>query len=213
MPSCEFVDTSSPPMRLYLKGWNIPCVICIYSDIRAALSTNVLWLCIGAKAQRNTFPQNDTVLVNTADADHAWDIRDCRSITSSIHLMNGVDIAWKCKKQAVATLHSTGSEITSLTSGVKKTNNLLDFLASLGYPVGAPTPTFEDNQGIIKAIRASRIYDNTRHLVTNVPWLNEQYTAGIIKLLYTKTMLQLSDCNTKPLRYVASLLKPCWLIS
>jgi hypothetical protein len=32
-----------------------------------------------------------------------------------------------------------------------------------------------------------------------VCWINGQYTAGIIKLLYTKTMLQLSDCNNKPL--------------
>jgi hypothetical protein len=101
-------------------------------------------------------PEYGTVLVNTADAEHTWDIRVRRSITSSTHLINGVAIAWKCKKQAATTLHSNGSEITSLTSGAKKTNHLLDFLASIGYPVGAPNPTFEDNQGNIKAIRASR---------------------------------------------------------
>jgi hypothetical protein len=123
------------------------------------------------------------VLVNTADADHARDIRDHRSITSSI------DVAWKYKKQAVTTLHSAGSETTSLTSGVKKTNHLHDFLASLGYTIGAPTPTFEDNQGTIKAIRASRIHDNTRHLEMKLSWLNKQYTVGIIKLFYTKTTL------------------------
>jgi hypothetical protein len=68
-------------------------------------------------------PRIGTVLVNTADANHARDIRDRRSITSSIHLLNGmaIAIAWKCKEQAVMALHSTGSEITALTSGVKKT--------------------------------------------------------------------------------------------
>jgi hypothetical protein len=144
-------------------------------------------------------PEYGTVLVNTADADHARDIRDCGSITSNIHLINGVAIAWKYKNQAVTTLHSTGSELNSLTSGVKKINRLHDFLASIGYPVGAPTRTFDDNQGTIKAICASRIHDNMRHLKTKVSLLNEQYTAGIIKLLYTKTILQLSDCNIKPL--------------
>jgi hypothetical protein len=75
--------------------------------------------------------------------------------------------------------------------------------ASLGYPVGAPTPTptptFKDNQGIIKAIRASRIHGTIRHLATKGSWLNEQYTDGIIKLLYTKTTLHLSDCNAQPM--------------
>jgi hypothetical protein len=99
-------------------------------------------------------PKFGTVLVHTADANNARDIRDPRSFTSSIHPLNGVTIAWKCKKQAVTTLHSTGSEIAALTSGIKKTNHLRDLLSSLGYPVGDPAPTFEENQETIKAIRA-----------------------------------------------------------
>jgi hypothetical protein len=87
----------------------------------------------------------------------------------------------------------------SLTSGVKKTNNIRDFASSLGYPFGAGTTTFNDSQGIIQAIKVSRIHGNTIYLATKISWLNEQYVAGIIKLLYTKTTLQLADVNTKPL--------------
>jgi hypothetical protein len=43
-------------------------------------------------------PECGTVLVNTADAYYARDIRDRRSITSHIYLLNGVIVAWKCKK-------------------------------------------------------------------------------------------------------------------
>jgi hypothetical protein len=100
--------------------------------------------------------------------------------------LNGVAIAWKCKKQATATLHSPGSEIVSLTEGVKKTNHISNFLSSIGYPVGEPTPTFEDNQGAIKSSKVSRLHENTHHLATRISWLNEQYTMqytmGIIKL-------------------------------
>jgi hypothetical protein len=71
------------------------------------------------------------------------------------------------------TLHSTGLEIKALTSGVKKTTRLHDLLSSLGCPIGAPIPTFEDNQGAIKAIRASPIHDTTRHLATKNAWLNK----------------------------------------
>jgi hypothetical protein len=131
--------------------------------------------------------------------DHARDIRDWRYVSSSLHLLNGVAVYCRCKKQATTTLHSTGSDIISLSSGVKKPIHLRDFLASVGYPIGDATPTFEDNQGTVKCIRASRLHENTRHLSTCISWLNEHYVVGIIKLFYTKTSLQLSDINTKPL--------------
>jgi hypothetical protein len=121
------------------------------------------------------------------------------SVTSSIHLLNGVVVALKYKKHVVTVLHSTGSKITSLASGIKKTTHLHAFLPSLGYLVGAPTPTFKDNQGAVKAICTSRIHDNNRYLVTKILWLNKKYTAGIIKLVYTKKSLQLLDCTIKPL--------------
>jgi hypothetical protein len=117
-------------------------------------------------------------------------------------------VAWRCKKQAISTLHSTGSEIISLTDGVKKTINIRDFTANIGYPFGDGTHTLEDNQGTIKTVESSRLHDNTRHLATHISWLNEQYTMGIIKLMYTNTILQLADINTKPLcvRHFQSIL-------
>jgi hypothetical protein len=69
----------------------------------------------------------------------------------------------------------------------------------LGYPMGDGTPAFEDNKGTINSICSYWIHDNIRHLATKISWLNELYTAGILKLLYTKTTLELDDCNTKPL--------------
>jgi hypothetical protein len=144
-------------------------------------------------------PEFGNVLFNSADDDHARDIRDRRSVSSSPHLLNGVVVAWSCKKQALSTLHSTGSEIISLTTGVKKTIHIRDFTYSVGYPMGDPTATMEDNQKTIKCVCASRLQTNTGHLATRISWLNKQYVMGVIKLLYTKTTLQLSDCNTKPL--------------
>jgi hypothetical protein len=68
-------------------------------------------------------PEFSTCFVNTSDADHARDIRDHRSTTSTIHLLNGVTVSWLCKKQYVSTLHSTGSEIIILATGAKGTIN------------------------------------------------------------------------------------------
>jgi hypothetical protein len=117
-------------------------------------------------------PEFGTQLINYVDADHARDIHDRRSVSSSIHILNGVFIAYRCKKQTTSTLHSTGSEIVSLSAGVKKTIHIRDFLGSVGYPVGDATPTFKDNQATIKSIKASRLHENTRHLTTRISWLN-----------------------------------------
>jgi hypothetical protein len=43
-------------------------------------------------------PEYGTVLISIADTDYAHDIRDRRSITSHLHILNGVIVAWKCKK-------------------------------------------------------------------------------------------------------------------
>jgi hypothetical protein len=132
-------------------------------------------------------PEYGTALVNSTDVDYSNNTRDCRSVTSHIHLLNGVLVAWKCKKQEVVTLHSTVPEITYLTLGAKNTVHLRNYAASLGYPCGAGAPTLEDNQGKIKYIQSSHIHGNTRNLATKIAWLNELYVVGILKLLYTRT--------------------------
>jgi hypothetical protein len=86
-------------------------------------------------------------------------------------------------------LHPTISEITSLASGVKKTLHISDFVSGLGYPIGTGIPTLEDSQGTIRAIKSPRVHKITRHLATQITWLNEIYAAGIITLLYMKTTL------------------------
>jgi hypothetical protein len=88
-------------------------------------------------------PEYITILVHTVDADHSMDICDLRSFTPSIHILNGVVIAWKCKKQAVTTLHFTGSEIPHLLSQDDESSSRLAFQSRLSS--SAPMPTFEEN--------------------------------------------------------------------
>jgi hypothetical protein len=93
----------------------------------------------------------------------------------------------------------TGSEIIPLSESVKKTGHIRDFKSSVGYPFKEGTTTLKDNQGTIKTVKSSPLHKNTRRLATRISWLKKQYTMGIIRLMYTNTILQLSDCNTKPL--------------
>jgi WD40 repeat protein len=144
-------------------------------------------------------PEFGTCFVNTSNADHACNIWDRHSTNSTIHLINGVAVAWLFKTHYVSTLHSTGYEFVFLTTGAQGTINDRDFFSGLGYPIDHATDTMEDNQATIKCILSSRIHANTRHLATHISWLHKMFMCSIIKPQYMKTSLQLSDANTKPL--------------
>ena len=131
-------------------------------------------------------------LVNFSNADHAHDLHDHCSVSALVHLMNGVAIAWRCKKQPETVLHLTGAEIRALYAGVMKMKILHQFSASIGLPIGEPTPTFEDNQGTIKCVKAACISDNAQCLDVKITWLAEQYDEGVVSLDY----IMLANCET-----------------
>lgn len=143
-------------------------------------------------------PEFGDGLVNFADTDHACNLHDSCSISASIHLMNGVFISWRCKKQPKTALHSTGAKICALHARVMKTKILCQFSASISFPKNVATPTMEDNQGTIKYIlKSSHITDSVWHLYVQITWLAEQYDTGVVKLTYSKTEMVLADCATK----------------
>ena len=72
-----------------------------------------------------------------------------------------------------------------------KTKVLHQLSALIGLPIGEPTPTFEDNQGTIKCLKAAHISENVQHLDIKITWLAEQYDEGVVSLEYTKTHLYL----------------------
>jgi hypothetical protein len=134
-------------------------------------------------------PEFGIGIINVVDEDHVRDSRDRHSIVPSLHLLNGLIVAWKCKKQSVSTLRSTGCEIISLATGIMKTGHIRYFATSIGYPFMDATITLEDNQCTINTVKSSCLHENTHHLDTRISWISEQYTMGIIKLLYTKKSL------------------------
>ena len=67
-------------------------------------------------------------------------------------------------------------------STLKKMKIICQFSASIGFPIGPPTPTMEDNQGTIKCVKAALISDNVQHLDVLITWLAEQYDRGVVKI-------------------------------
>lgn len=102
-------------------------------------------------------------------------------------------------KQASVAHHSTGSELRVLYSGVAKTVCMRSFLASIGYPLGAPVLTYEDNQAMITSVLADHLTLRLHHLDCLIRALHEFHLHGHYVLGYTKSKNMLADASTKPL--------------
>jgi hypothetical protein len=83
-------------MRYLYIYWHLPIVYPRLPLRKKALEMN--WAKLSAEYLA---PEYGNALVNSADANHARDIRDRRSFSSSLHLLNGTVVAWSCKKQTI----------------------------------------------------------------------------------------------------------------
>lgn len=144
------------------------------------------------------------------DGDLARDLRDRRSVNSSIHEMDGVEIDWMCKKQNTVAEHSNGSEIRALFSGVCKTFCIRNFMTSIGYPICLPTPTYEDNQAMIKQVEKDRLTPQAHPVDVLITSLHEHKLRGTYALADCRTDLMLADFYSKPLKCNELADKICW---
>jgi hypothetical protein len=156
-------------------------------------------------------PEVGTCFVNTSDADHARDIRDRRSTTSTIHLLNGVAVSWLCKKQSVSTLHSTGSEIIALATGAKGTiNGRAFFLASAILLLA-----------LLRRWRTIKLPSSASSLPVSIPTLvisphaSPGYTRCLPVALSSHTTRRppYNSATSTPNLYAALLTTPNWLFS
>ena len=148
--------------------------------------------------QSGSTPDVDPHVTNMNDADNARDLANRRSVNSILHLYNGTAQNWINRKQSVVMRHSTSSELRCFYCGVEYSVYLRQFASSIGYPIGSPILTYEDNQATIACVLANRVSNNLRHVDVMIRALHEWYIAKHFVPGYTNTNNQLADLNTKP---------------
>jgi hypothetical protein len=88
--------------------------------------------------------------------------------------------------------------LTSLHRAGFKSSLLQSFLQAINNPLQTPAVLFEDNKGTINLIRTQRLTDTVRHHDVKLAWLNENFLRGTFTVAYSKSVLMLVDCSTKP---------------
>ena len=141
---------------------------------------------------------NHTGLESWSDSEMARDVLTRRSTTSAEHRFNSVPFAWQCTKQPEPGGSVNDSETRALYHTSRKTVWYRNILLSLKSPQIGPTPTFEDNKATIAQVIKDRLTPRIRHIDVLVAWMNEQFARERLAPVYTATMDNKADKNSKP---------------
>jgi len=123
---------------------------------------------------------------------------DGSSRTGMVIMLAGVAIGCWSSKQKLVTKSSTEAEIVALSDGLTNALWMREMVMAQGYKLG-PTKIFEDNQGVIKIIKAGRSPKHrTRHLNVRHFFARDREKLGDIVLIYKPTNEMIADIMTKP---------------
>lgn len=134
-----------------------------------------------------------------ADSDWAGDIKDRKSTSGFIFLLNSSPISWHSKKQATVALSSTEAEYHATTQAAKEAIWLRNLLTELQHPQSAPTIIREDNQGCIALSKNPVFHSRTKHLDIQAHFIREQCRTAQVQLVYCPTQDNIADFLTKAL--------------
>ena len=98
------------------------------------------------------------------DVDHARNITERRSVTSTVHLFNETIIDWCDKKQYDTPRISSNAETRAIYTGVLDQDWIRNFFGSIGCPIGSPSKLHEDNKETIKRVFSEIVIPQYRPL-------------------------------------------------
>ena len=170
---------------------------CIKVKISSKL-TRILFNVYSNQARMISSKQKYSIFLHTyCDADHARDLTDMRSVTSTSHLFNGTIVNWCFKKQTKTSLISSNTLIRATYTCVVDQNSIFVF-RSIGYPIGAQSKLYEYNQATINQVLANRITPQTQHIDVLINSINEYHLEQTFATVDTRSTMKLNDLNSKP---------------
>ena len=132
------------------------------------------------------------------DVDHARDISNRQSVTSTVHIFNGTIINWSAKKQSETSRSSPNAETRAMYTGVLDQNCIRELFIPTGCPLGPPSEIYEDNQATIKRVLADIITPQARPLDFLINALHKLHPRKTFEMVDTRSNMQLADLNSKP---------------
>ncbi|XP_068650520.1 uncharacterized mitochondrial protein AtMg00810-like [Aristolochia californica] len=140
---------------------------------------------------------SDLVLTGYYDVDWAGDTTDQKSTTGYCIFLGNSLVAWKSKKQSVASRSSAEAEYQAMATTAAKLIWFHRLLEELGFPQLSATPMFCDNQSAIQIAKNPIFHECTKHIEIDCHFVQHHYLQGSLTLSHVSSTSQLADVFTK----------------
>ena len=136
-------------------------------------------------------------MVCYCDSDHAGDLLTRRSRTGVLIYLNRSPILWHSKKQSCIETSTFGSEFMGLKTATDLIKGLRYKLRMMGVPIEGPTHVCVDNASVVA--NSTRPESTLKKKSNSIAYhyVRENVAAGVIKIVYIHTDLNLADMFTK----------------
>lgn len=131
------------------------------------------------------------------DADWASDVRDRKSCTGYIFLLQGGAISWRSHKQQTVALSTAEAEYMSMSSAAQEALWLQQLHTELDQQQRNPLVIFSDNQSAIKLSNNDCYLPRSRHIDIRYHFLKDHVNKLEIKFCYVKGEEMIADNLTK----------------
>ncbi|GMF48934.1 unnamed protein product [Phytophthora fragariaefolia] len=138
-------------------------------------------------------------MVGCSDADFAADKQDRKSVTGGFITIDGMVVAWICRKQGGVALSTMEAEYTAASVVSQEIMGLREMLNELGVPLMVPMPLRIDNQAAIQQLCGERASSKAKHIDTRIKFVNHFAKSGVLLPEYCEGKSMPADSLTKAL--------------
>jgi hypothetical protein len=139
-------------------------------------------------------------LVGWTDSDYAGDLNDRKSTSGYVFMLGDSAISWSSKKQPIVTLSTTEAEYVAASACACQCIWLKNICAHLKIDQDDCTILYCDNSSTIKLSRNPVMHGRCKHIDIRFHFLRNLAKEGIVELRHCKSVDQLADVMTKPLK-------------
>jgi hypothetical protein len=139
-------------------------------------------------------------LVGFSDSDYAGDVDDRKNTSGYVFLLNGATISLSSKKQTIVTLSTTEAEFIAAASCVCQGIWLRGILEEVKYTQQGLIMLFCDNSSTIKLSKNPVLHGRSKHIDVRFHFLRDLTKEGKVELVHCRSVEQIADILTKPLK-------------
>jgi len=133
-----------------------------------------------------------------SDSDFAGDVRDGKSTTGWVVLVNGMVVDWTSSKQTVVARSTTDAENNAMADAIVSAKWMHDILCEMGFSVAKPVVVWGDNNANNNIVKRQRIFDASRTPRVNYHFIvDEVHEQCSVDIQRVESSDNLADIFTK----------------